>query len=304
MLEKLCFLRTKVPRPLPPDLIASVTMFLETLPQFDKTDLTLVLDGEKGTKIFPSEELAEQAWFATTREPRWPDLPTAEDWAYRILENSRVDRVVTTLRALVTADWKMKKDYFFYQYMHLYHATHQDIRGGTGNFVPGYSPQTPEETIVQAEIRTILGIYRMIDTPSKALLLWRGSFLEMAERFPDTLHSLLSRVGQQPSFIAYSTNRANHFSQIAQAFLGVSLPHSITDAELFDAIVPWGGRTHLFCHEAPSTTATLRFSFCYIKPLRKYPPIRLEIPDNIPRDEIDSLLDRVLAHLILNPNIF
>lgn len=304
MLEKLCFLKAKVPRPLAPDIIASVRMFLETLPQFDEADLTLVRDREKGTRIFPSEELGGQAWFTTIREPRWPDLPTAEDWAYRILENSRVDRVVTTLRALVTADWEMKKDYFIYQYMHLYHATHQDIRGGTGNFVPGYTPQTPAITVVREEIRTILEIYRTIDAPSNALLLWGGSFLEMADRFPDELNVLLSQVGQQPSFVAYSTNGATHFSQIAQAFLEMSLPQYITDAELLNAMVPWGGRTRLFCHEIPGATDALRFSFCYIKPLREYPPIRLEIPDLIPLKEIDSLLDRVLAHIILNPNIF
>jgi len=304
MLEKLCFLRAKVPRPLPPDIIASVKMFLETLPQFEEADRTLVLDREKGTRIFPSEELAEQVWFATLTEPRWPNLPAAEDWAYGILENSRVDRMVTTLRYLVTADWQMKKDYFFYQYMHFYHATHQDIRGGTGNIVPGYTPQTPAITVQREEIRTILEIYRTIDTPSSALLLWGGSFLEMADRFPEELHSLLSQVGQHPAFVAYSNNGANHFSQIAQAFLEMSLPHYVTDAELLNDMVPWGGRTRLFCHEAPGATAALRFSFCYIKPLREYPPIRLEIPDIIPREEIDSLLDRVLGHIILNPNIF
>ncbi|MAT96868.1 MAG: hypothetical protein CL608_06970 [Anaerolineaceae bacterium] len=304
MIGEPCVFRATVPRPVPPETIASIHFFLESLPQFNPTDFTLVLDREAGTYIHPSEEFQDQEWLATYQEPRWIDLPTALDWAYQLLETFKVERFLTVRKPMLVLSRGRSDEYFFHRYSHHYQATQQEILKSIGSLLPGPAANFQTGEILHEEIASLFRVYDELDKSPDVIFLWCGSFLDTAANWPDELLHLIPRLnGPQPAFVAYSTNGANHFGRIAAKFLDVTLPERATDAELLHAILPWGARTRLFCHDSLNLVDSYKFYFCYIRPLREYPPVRLEIPPKIPLKEIDHLLDRVMAHIILNPNI-
>ena len=174
---------------------------------------------------------------------------------------------------------------------------------GISIFLPGALENTPAE-IFQAKIRCMLGVLKSLETTSRPLFIWCDSFLEVGDKYLDDLPALLANIEEQPTaFVTLSTNGANHFGQLAEKILALTLPPRTTDAELLNRILPWGCRTRLFGHDAKEAKGSQSFFFCYIKPLRQYPPIRVEVPAKIPPDEVDAHIDRVMAHVILNPNI-
>lgn len=304
MLGQPCVFTVTVPRPLPPETLASINMFLETLPQFNPIDLTLVLNKGAGTYIHPSEELQDKVWLATYQKPRWADLATALDWAYKLLETFKVERFQTIRKPMTILGRGVSEEYFYYHYTHRYLSTQQETIKSMGSAVPGYAANFTPGEILRSEMENLLYIYDKLKAIPEALFLWCGSFLDTAANWPDELLYLMPHLNpHHSSFVAYSTNGANHFGRITEKFLDVTLPQRTTDAELLNAILPWGARTHLFCHDSVENIDAYKFSFCYIKPIQEYPPIRLEIPTRVPPEEIDLILDRIMAHFILNPNI-
>lgn len=174
---------------------------------------------------------------------------------------------------------------------------------GISIFLPGALENTPAE-IFQAKIRCMLGVLKSLETTSRPLFIWCDSFLEVGDKYLDDLPALLANIEEQPTaFVTLSTNGANHFGQLAEKILTLTLPPRTTDAELLNRILPWGSRTRLFGHGAKELKRNPAFFFCYVKPLHQYPPIRVEVPAKIPPDEVDAHIDRVMAHVILNPNI-
>lgn len=303
MFKRLCTIKTRLPRPQPAETIASIKLFLETLPQFMDSDLSLVLDETDSTYIHPTEEMKDEAWFATSSEARWDNGSSVADWAYKILENHTVMRFITQLQPMRTLKYGTIQEYFAFQHRHKYEATEQKMSTGVSIFLPGALTYSNAE-IFQAKTSCMFSALNSLKTTSHPLFVWQNSFLEIGVNWPDELPALLAKIEQQSTpFVAMSTNGANHFGRIAAKVLQVTLPPRTTDAELLNQIVPWGRRTQLFKHTAKETGSKPGFFFCYIKPLREYPPIRLEIPAKVPLDEIDDHIDRTVAHIILNPNV-
>ena len=115
MFKKWCTIKTRLPRPQPAETIASINLFLETLPQFSDSDLTLTLDEEAGTYIYPTDELKGATWLATATEPRWEDDASAIDWAYKTLEGTTVMRFITLLQPMKTLHKGEILEYFAYR---------------------------------------------------------------------------------------------------------------------------------------------------------------------------------------------
>lgn len=304
MLKKLCTIKVRLPRPQPLETTAIINLFLETLPQNNSEDLTLDLNEAQGTYIHPSQEFQGETWLATTSTSRWDDDPTAIEWAYNTLENLSIIRFQKVLHPFLSLDKGHTYAYFYHLYTHQYHVTHQESTFSIGTLFPGNTDSFYKGEILQEEVKSLFYVIKEPGITPSSYFLWFNSFLELSEKWPSQLAALLSQVNNySPKFAAYSTNGANHIGRIVERCLRLTLPEGTTDAELLNAILPWGGRTRLICHESKGGNEPMRFNFCYIKPIQEYPPIRVEIPAKIPLEEVDSLLDKVMAHVILNPDV-
>lgn len=284
--------------------LAPFHLFLESLPQFDPTDISLLLDEETGSWLYPSDEFEGKEWLSSCSKPRWDSMNEAIEWAYDVLEGSSIGHfhMYNAFRRLGSLPQYTSIGGHLCRYMEFeYLARERQIASNACSF----TSKTDPLDLRREEVTQLFGSFLDRRKKSITLLLWHNSLLELAVAWPSVLKTFLSKASTgSPPVCTLSTDGVSHLGRVAQRFLELPLPAGLTDAELLEQFLPWGRRSLAFYHDSLAADCDLTFSFCYLKPLREYPPIRIEFPDcGLLGNSLDATLDLILAFLILNPNV-
>lgn len=284
--------------------LAPFLIFLESLPQFDPTDITWVLDDEKGSRVYPSEEFTGKEWLRTASTPRWYSMNEAIEWAYDILEGSTIGHyhMYDAFRRTLGSPRYSSIGGHLCRYMEYQYAVREpQIVSNACSF----TSKTAPVDLRHEEVRQLFENFLDKRKKSISLLLWHNSLLELAVTWPTVLKTFLSKAAAgSPHIYTLATDGVGHLGKVAQRFLELPLPHGLTDAELLEQILPWGRRSLAYYFDSLDAGPASMLGFCYLKPLREHPPIRIEFSaSGFLGNSLDVSLDLVLAFLILNPNV-
>lgn len=285
-------------------VLAPFLIFLESLPQFDPADITWVLDDENGSGVYPSEEFKGKEWLRSASTPRWYSLDEAIEWAYDILEGSTIGHyhMYNAFRRTLGLPHYSSIGGHLCRYMeYQYAAREPQIVSNACSF----TSKTDPVDLRNEEVRQLFENFLDKRKKSLSFLLWHNSFLELAVTWPTVLKTFESKASTGlPPVCTLSTDGVTHLGKVAGRFLELPLPAGLTDAELLEQFLPWGRRSLVFYHDFLDADRGSKVGFCYLKPLREYPPIRIEFPDcRLLGNSLDATLDLILAFLILNPNV-
>jgi hypothetical protein len=284
--------------------LAPFHFFLESLPQFGPSDISLILDQGVGSRLYPSEEFEGKEWLSSSSRPRWDSLNEAVEWAYDVLEGSSIGyfHMYNAFRKLASLPHYTLIGGHLCRYMeHLYKDHEQHVVQNSCSF----TSKTDIQELLEEEINQL---FERVQTDRETLptnLLWHNSLLELVEGHQSVAKAFLSKAATfSTTLFTFSTDGLTHLGQLAEKFLERPLPVGITDAELLAQILPWGSRSLVFCHDSLEPESGLKFCFCYMKPIREYPPIRVEFPHlQMGGDSLDGVLDKIMAFLLLTPTV-
>ncbi len=297
-------IRQFIPRPPTAEDLAVFTLCLESLPQFKPGRLQLVNSPEIRSFVYPSAEFKSQQWLYTPATDRWQSESEAIQWAYEILDGQTVASL-SLFQIPVFVDGLRHTSLCSRISKHVYTTVGQQQQ-----FIISSNPLAVESR-AQGKSLSIQEVEFMRDSfgepsmPTSYLHLWLSSFVEMAEWKGVTVlqECALAFVGSAP-LVAFSTSQSQVLLRLAGQILGREPMANISDAQVLSSLLSWGGRTLLLHHEIHAGGHELLFNVCYLKPLATYAPIRVEfLASHFQEDVVSDLLDRIVAHSILNPNL-
>lgn len=299
------FFRQFIPRPASAEDLAVFTLCLESLPQHEPVTLHLADGPEARSLVYPSQEFKNQQWLYNLGTDRWQSESQSVEWAYEILVGEMVE-TLSFHQIPLFLDGVFYPSLYGRKKEQLYTPSGQQQRMQVFS-----NPQTAEDR-AQAKDLSIHEVAYMLDTfrrssaQSPRLHLWLGSFLEIAEKKgPMVLRDCARGLGGNSlPLAAFSTNSSQVLTRMAGQLVGREPAAVITDAQVLSTLLPWGSRSLMFHHQIHAEGVELLFNFCYLKPLATYAPIRVEfLAAHFQESDVPHLLDQILAHFILNPDI-
>ncbi|MCA9921458.1 MAG: hypothetical protein KC421_03750 [Anaerolineales bacterium] len=289
--------------PRPPTLRAflELSLCIQNFPEYDPPKLKIMLENSDGASLYPSVDFPIEQRIYTNTEPRWRSINEAADWAYNILNGHNVCQFAFhELHGPSASSVLVRKS------RHKYDLNGQRRRDLSINteFLT-----VPQEKAVnkrfEEETEFLADSIARYSHQNNWCFIWHGCYLNAIQsQKPHYVSDLFrSFTKLQPNYFAFSNGRSDIFAQLASRLLDKEAPANVNDADLFALFLPWGSRSTLFYVDAFDGDPALRFGVCYLRPYQEAPPIRIEIPAHMMADDRWQLLDKVMAHFILNPDI-
>lgn len=278
---------------LPPTISLELGVFAlcaQDLPAHNSDELRL--NYEHGVSIYPSREAQNQQLLGKPYGDEWQLHDDAVDWAYTVIQGETTEAIsVYTIPIPATETAPATTCLHIRQATHVYRERGQDKALVTINRILPH-----DEDVLLSSLNTIT-------TNPAHIHVLRESILEMPISRRLSILKKLTELNAQAKFLMYSNSGSQVIVQLVAQLLQKSVPPGVTNAELLDLCLAWGSRTLVFHCDMKITDVTYEFCFCYLKPLRFYPPIRVEFHKSLLTEGVhDEFLAKIMAHFILNPD--